>query len=94
MYRFALAPENFYYDIQGRTYVKTRDVYEAGDEYSQMEFLRGAFQQIRTVCVEKSALLVYGTYVILQRFAMVTRRKSIIFLFIIIVGLSVIFMSL
>ena len=27
MYCFTLAPENLYYDIQGRVYVKTRDVY-------------------------------------------------------------------
>lgn len=40
MYHFTLAPENLYYDIQGRTYVKTRDVYAAGEEYSQEEFLR------------------------------------------------------
>ena len=40
MYRFTLAPENLYYDIQGRTYVKTRDVYAAEDEYSQEKFLR------------------------------------------------------
>ena len=39
MYRFTLAPENLYYDIQGRVYVKTRDVYGA-DGYSREEFLR------------------------------------------------------
>ena len=40
MYCFTLAPENLYYDIQGRTYVKTRDVYGAEVGYSQEEFLR------------------------------------------------------
>ena len=30
IYRFTLAPENLYYDIQGRVYVKARDVYGAG----------------------------------------------------------------
>lgn len=39
-YRFTLAPENLYYDVQGRVYVKTRDVYGADGEYSQEEFLR------------------------------------------------------
>lgn len=39
MYRFTLAPENLYYDIQGRAYVKTRDVY-GEDGYSREEFLR------------------------------------------------------
>lgn len=40
MYHFTLAPENLYYDIQGRTYVKTRDIYSADGKYSQEEFLR------------------------------------------------------
>lgn len=40
LYRFTLAPDNLYYDIQGRTYVKTRDVYAKGEEYSQEAFLR------------------------------------------------------
>lgn len=40
MYRFTLDPENLYYDIQGRAYVKTRDVYSAEDGYLQEEFLR------------------------------------------------------
>ncbi|MDE6749670.1 MAG: hypothetical protein K2K21_11520 [Lachnospiraceae bacterium] len=40
MYRFTLAPENLYYDIQGRVYVKTRDVYGADGGYSQEEFMR------------------------------------------------------
>ena len=39
-YYFTLAPENLYYDIQGRIYVKTRDIYGAEDEYSQDKFLR------------------------------------------------------
>lgn len=40
MYHFTLAPGNLYYDIQGRTYVKTRDIYSADGKYSQEEFLR------------------------------------------------------
>ena len=40
LYRFTLAPDNLYYDIQGRTYVKTRDVYAKGEEYSQEAFLQ------------------------------------------------------
>lgn len=40
MYHFTLAPENLYYDIQGRIYVKTRDVYSSDGGYSQEEFLR------------------------------------------------------
>ena len=32
IYHFTLAPENLYYDIQGRAYVKTRDVYGAGGD--------------------------------------------------------------
>lgn len=40
MYRFTLAPENLYYDIQGRVYVKTRDVYSAEDGYLQEKFLQ------------------------------------------------------
>ena len=39
-YHFTLAPDNLYYDIQGRAYVKTRDVYGADGEYSQEDFLR------------------------------------------------------
>lgn len=40
MYSFTLAPENLYYDIQGRTYVKMRDVYGAEDGYSQEKFMQ------------------------------------------------------
>ena len=38
-YYFTLAPDNLYYDIQGRAYVKTMDVYGADGEYSQEDFL-------------------------------------------------------
>lgn len=38
-YSFTLSPENLYYDIQGRVFVKTRDVYGAEGEYSEEEFL-------------------------------------------------------
>lgn len=41
MYSFPLAPENLYYDIQGRAYVKARDVYPADGGFSREEFLRG-----------------------------------------------------
>lgn len=40
VYQFTLSPENLYYDIQGRAYVKMRDVYGAGSSYSQEVFLR------------------------------------------------------
>lgn len=40
IYHFTLAPENLYYDIQGRVYVKTRDVYSAEEGYSPEDFLR------------------------------------------------------
>lgn len=39
-YRFSLEPDNLYYDIQGRVFVKARDVYGTDSEYSQDEFLR------------------------------------------------------
>ena len=39
-YRFTLAPENLYYDIQGRAYVKARDVYPADGGFSGEDFLR------------------------------------------------------
>lgn len=40
VYRFTLAPDNLYYDIQGRAYVKARDVYGAEGGYSPEVFLR------------------------------------------------------
>lgn len=39
LYCFMLSPENLYYDIQGRVYVKARDVYGAEREYSEEKFL-------------------------------------------------------
>lgn len=39
-YRFTLAPENLYYDIQGRAYVRTRDVYPADGGFFEEDFLR------------------------------------------------------
>lgn len=39
-YCFSLSPENTYYDIQGRAYVKFRDVYNPGTPYSKDIFLR------------------------------------------------------
>lgn len=38
-YRFSLEPQNLYYDIQGRVYVKSRDVYALEDSCSAEEFL-------------------------------------------------------
>lgn len=38
-YRFSLEPDNLYYDIQGRVYVKTRDVYATEEETTEKEFL-------------------------------------------------------
>lgn len=38
-YCFTLSPENLYYDIQGRVYVKARDVYGAEGGYSEEKFL-------------------------------------------------------
>lgn len=40
VYRFTLAPENLYYDIHGRVFIKTRDVYSADEEYEPEDFLR------------------------------------------------------
>lgn len=40
-YDFTLAPENLYYDIQGRAYVKARDVYPADGGYRPEGFLQG-----------------------------------------------------
>lgn len=39
LYCFTLSPENLYYDIQGRVYVKARDVYGAEGAYSEEKFL-------------------------------------------------------
>lgn len=39
-YRFSLEPQNLYYDIQGRVYVKSRDVYSPGEGYCEENFLR------------------------------------------------------
>lgn len=39
-YTFDLSPTNLYYDIQGRVYIKARDVYAEGKEYSNEEFLK------------------------------------------------------
>lgn len=39
LYCFTPSPENLYYDIQGRVYVKARDVYGAEGEYSEEKFL-------------------------------------------------------
>ena len=39
LYCFTLSPENLYYDIQGRVYVKARDVYGAEGGYSEEKFL-------------------------------------------------------
>lgn len=38
-YSFSLEPDNLYYDIQGRVYVKTRDVYATEEESAEEIFL-------------------------------------------------------
>ena len=53
IYYFTLAPENLYYDIQGRAYVKTRDVYGADGGYSQEVFLREYKSLIGCTLVKK-----------------------------------------
>lgn len=53
IYHFTLAPENLYYDIQGRAYVKTRDVYGADGKYSQEEFLQEYKSLIGCTLVKK-----------------------------------------
>lgn len=53
MYCFTLAPENLYYDIQGRVYVKARDVYGADREYSREDFLREYKSLIGCTLVKK-----------------------------------------
>lgn len=53
MYRFSLAPENLYYDIQGRAYVKARDVYSADSAYSKETFLREYKSLIGCTLVKK-----------------------------------------
>lgn len=39
-FKFTLKPENLYYDIQGRVYVRDRDIYEENDAFSEEEFCR------------------------------------------------------
>lgn len=53
LYRFTLSPENLYYDIQGRAFVKTRDVYGAEQEYSKEEFLKEYKSLIGCTLVKK-----------------------------------------
>lgn len=38
-YQFSLNPSNLYYDVQGRVFIKSRDVYNAEEEYSQENFI-------------------------------------------------------
>ena len=52
-YRFTLAPENLYYDIQGRVYVKARDVYGADGEFREEDFLREYKSLIGCTLVKK-----------------------------------------
>ncbi len=40
LYKFSLNPTNIYYDIQGRAFIKTRDVYGAEEEFSNELFVR------------------------------------------------------
>lgn len=53
LYHFTLAPENLYYDIQGRVFVKSRDIYNAEEEYSEEEFLREYKSLIGCTLVKK-----------------------------------------
>lgn len=53
IYRFTLAPENLYYDIQGRVYVKARDVYGADGEFREEDFLREYKSLIGCTLVKK-----------------------------------------
>ena len=53
LYRFTLSPENLYYDIQGRVFVKSRDVYSTEKEYSEEEFLREYKSLIGCTLVKK-----------------------------------------
>ncbi len=39
LYKFSLSPTNIYYDIQGRAFIKTRDVYGAEEEFSNELFI-------------------------------------------------------
>lgn len=39
-YDFMLTPDNLYYDIHGRIYVRDRDIYEAGAVFNEEEFSR------------------------------------------------------
>lgn len=52
-YRFTLAPENLYYDIQGRVYVKARDVRSAEEGSPKEEFLREYRSLIGCTLVKK-----------------------------------------
>lgn len=52
-YRFTLTPENLYYDIQGRAYVKARDVYPADGGFSGEDFLREYKSLIGCTLVKK-----------------------------------------
>lgn len=53
LYSFSLHPDNLYYDIQGRVYVKTRDVYGAESEYSKERFLEEYRSLIGCTLVKK-----------------------------------------
>lgn len=53
LYKFSLNPENLYYDIQGRVYVKARDIYGEEEEYSEEEFLKGYKSLIGCTLIKK-----------------------------------------
>lgn len=40
LYRVSLAPDNLYYDVQGRVYIRERDVYGAEGVFDEAEFVR------------------------------------------------------
>lgn len=39
-FQFMIKPENLYYDIQGRVYVRDRDVYDRNEAFNEEEFCR------------------------------------------------------
>ena len=53
MYNFTLNPDNLFYDIQGRVFVKARDVYGSDKEYAQEDFLKEYKSLIGSTLVKK-----------------------------------------
>ena len=53
MYYFTLNPDNLFYDIQSRVFVKARDVYGSDKEYVQEDFLKEYKSRIGCTLVKK-----------------------------------------